>query len=238
MTAADKIAEARGWPERLMIRDTGLHDDLGGPGQRIYTTAGRGYERVAYVRADLADAQAQEIARLRGALEDAELRREIAAFYGNHTWLMRVMIEAAGELPRFNEGGFRSGFEAGIEEVMSRADRSAPEGGTQLQDAWLAIAALMSGQAVLSHVPDGSTAAQWAEIMDPVHKQTADALAQENARLQGALHEAKAALIEVKREMWREAQPKWTMADFLNWAIVQQITSAIARARAALGDTP
>ena len=68
MTAADKIAEARGWPERLMIRDTGLHDDLGGPGQRIYTTAGRGYERVAYVRADLADAQAQEIARLRGLL--------------------------------------------------------------------------------------------------------------------------------------------------------------------------
>lgn len=66
----------------------------------------------------------------------------------------------------------------------------------------------------------------------------ADAQAQENARLQGALHEAKAALIEVKREMWREAQPKWTMADFLNWAIVQQITSAIARARAALGDTP
>ena len=43
----------RVWPERLKIRDTGLHDDLGGPGQRIYTTAGRGYERVEYVRADL-----------------------------------------------------------------------------------------------------------------------------------------------------------------------------------------
>ena len=43
----------RVWPERLKIRDTGLHDDLGGPGQRIYTTAGRGYERVEYIRADL-----------------------------------------------------------------------------------------------------------------------------------------------------------------------------------------
>ena len=46
----------RVWPERLKIRDTGLHDDLGGPGQRIYTTAGRGYERVEYVRTDLYDA--------------------------------------------------------------------------------------------------------------------------------------------------------------------------------------
>ena len=46
----------RVWPERLKIRDTGLHDDLGGPGQRIYTTAGRGYERVEYVRADLYEA--------------------------------------------------------------------------------------------------------------------------------------------------------------------------------------
>ena len=51
MSAPDKI-----WPDRLMIRDTGLHDDMGGGGQRIYTTAGRGYERKEYVRADLAEA--------------------------------------------------------------------------------------------------------------------------------------------------------------------------------------
>lgn len=79
MTAA-KIAEARGWPERLMIRDTGLHDDLGGPGQRIYTTAGRGYERVAYIRADLADAQAQEIARLRAENERLRNMAQLALF--------------------------------------------------------------------------------------------------------------------------------------------------------------
>lgn len=37
------------WPPYLMIRDTGLHDDLSGGGQRIYTTAGRGYKKKKYV---------------------------------------------------------------------------------------------------------------------------------------------------------------------------------------------
>lgn len=46
------------WPEYLMIRDTGLHDDQGGLGQRIYTTAGAGYKKVRYVREDLASAPA------------------------------------------------------------------------------------------------------------------------------------------------------------------------------------
>jgi hypothetical protein len=41
------------WPEYLDIRDTQLHDDMGGGGQRIYTTAGRGYEKRRYVRADV-----------------------------------------------------------------------------------------------------------------------------------------------------------------------------------------
>lgn len=46
----DKVADLV-WPESLMIRDTGLHDDLSGGGQRIYTTAGRGYETRQYVLA-------------------------------------------------------------------------------------------------------------------------------------------------------------------------------------------
>jgi hypothetical protein len=41
------------WPDELMIRDTKLYDDMGGGGQRIYTTAGRGYETRKYIRADL-----------------------------------------------------------------------------------------------------------------------------------------------------------------------------------------
>ena len=41
------------WPDRLQIRDTKLHDDLGDGGQRIYTTAGRGHETREYLRADV-----------------------------------------------------------------------------------------------------------------------------------------------------------------------------------------
>jgi hypothetical protein len=53
------------WPDSLMIRDTQLHDDMGGAGQRIYTTAGQGYEKRKYVRADVAD----ELAALRAEYE-------------------------------------------------------------------------------------------------------------------------------------------------------------------------
>ena len=41
-------------PETLLIRDTKLHDDLGGMGQRIYTTAGAGYKKTQYTRTDIA----------------------------------------------------------------------------------------------------------------------------------------------------------------------------------------
>lgn len=45
--------EGHEWPAVLQIRDTKLHDDIGGPGQRIHTTAGWGYKRIRYIRADL-----------------------------------------------------------------------------------------------------------------------------------------------------------------------------------------
>lgn len=47
-------AVSEDWPEYLMLRDTKLHDDMGGKGQRIYTTAGFGYEKRKYIREDLA----------------------------------------------------------------------------------------------------------------------------------------------------------------------------------------
>jgi len=48
------------FPEKLRLRDTELHDDQGGLGQRIFTTAGAGYVKQEYVRADLYDnSQAQ-----------------------------------------------------------------------------------------------------------------------------------------------------------------------------------
>lgn len=43
------------FPDYLMIRDTQLNDDAGGLGQRIYTTAGAGYAKVKYIRADLVE---------------------------------------------------------------------------------------------------------------------------------------------------------------------------------------
>lgn len=48
------------WPDKLMIRDTGLFDDIGGGGQRIYTTAGRGYETKEYTRVGAAAIPATE----------------------------------------------------------------------------------------------------------------------------------------------------------------------------------
>ncbi len=49
----DSSEDQKVWPDHLQIRDTGLHDDTGGGGQRIYTTAGRGYETREYIRADV-----------------------------------------------------------------------------------------------------------------------------------------------------------------------------------------
>ena len=41
-------------PKTLRVRDTKLKDDLGGMGQRIYTTAGAGYTKTQYTRSDIA----------------------------------------------------------------------------------------------------------------------------------------------------------------------------------------
>ncbi|MDO5705561.1 MAG: hypothetical protein Q4G49_10895 [Paracoccus sp. (in: a-proteobacteria)] len=107
-----------------------------------------------------------EIERLQEALNDAELRRGIAAFYGTHTWLMRTIIEAAGELPKLDDGPFKDGFEARIEEAMARADASAGDDGRQLQDLWAQITMLVRGKAVLLYLADGEAADQMALAVD------------------------------------------------------------------------
>ena len=53
------------WPATLSIRDTQLFDDLGGAGQRIYTTAGQGYEKQEYIRGDLYETVVGQLERLR-----------------------------------------------------------------------------------------------------------------------------------------------------------------------------
>ena len=56
----DKTTERAGssFPDRLRLRYTNLHDDRGGLGQRIFTTAGQGHEKQEYVRADLVSGDA------------------------------------------------------------------------------------------------------------------------------------------------------------------------------------
>jgi hypothetical protein len=49
------------WPRTIKVRDTKINDDLGGLGQNIYTTAGSGYERQEYIRADIANARIAEL---------------------------------------------------------------------------------------------------------------------------------------------------------------------------------
>ena len=57
------------WPDELMLRDTHLHDDMGGLGQRIYTTAGQGYAKEKYVRDVLVAELRKENERLSNALD-------------------------------------------------------------------------------------------------------------------------------------------------------------------------
>lgn len=40
------------------------------------------------------------------------------------------------------------------------------------------------------------------------------------------------ALVEAKRELWATARSQWTMEDFKNWAVVEQIDAALDKARA------
>lgn len=73
-------ADKNVWPDTLRIRDTRLHDDAGGLGQRIYTTAGQGYEKREYVRGDLVEALRAQVAddAIRIALDNAGIDRREA----------------------------------------------------------------------------------------------------------------------------------------------------------------
>lgn len=66
------MIDADEYPESLMVRDTHLVDELGGLGQRIYTTAGVGYPKQRYVRADLIDKAKREALRWALGIAKAE----------------------------------------------------------------------------------------------------------------------------------------------------------------------
>lgn len=55
-------------------------------------------------------------------------------------------------------------------------------------------------------------------------------MAKAYARLFAAAPELLETLIAAKQEMWMQARHHWTMADFKNWAIIQQIDAALEKA--------
>jgi hypothetical protein len=84
------------WPDTLKIRDCKIYDDLGGSGKRIYTTAGNGYERKEYIRADISQAKITE---LEAALKEcsAANRRAFCQYENFHKMLGAVdaVVDAA-----------------------------------------------------------------------------------------------------------------------------------------------
>ncbi len=58
------------WPVTIRVRDTKRNDDLGGLGQRIFTTAGAGYKKKEYILKEKYDQLQAENERLRKALQD------------------------------------------------------------------------------------------------------------------------------------------------------------------------
>jgi hypothetical protein len=51
-----------------------------------------------------------------------------------------------------------------------------------------------------------------------------------NASLIASAPDLYAALVAAKQEMWLSARHQWTMADFKNWAVIQQIDAALEKA--------
>lgn len=87
------------WPTYLMLRDTKLHDDIGGGGQRIFTTAGAGYKKVKYVRYDLAtpfsNAIPEEWMRDREQVENLATHLESIAWRPNEAGDVQCYDQAA-----------------------------------------------------------------------------------------------------------------------------------------------
>ena len=77
------------FPMSLSLRDTGLYDDIGGLGQRIYTSSGQGYEKVRYVRADTADMLAAALRELEEMLDGQE---DIDAHGGPNDAMRMLMV--------------------------------------------------------------------------------------------------------------------------------------------------
>lgn len=81
---------------------------------------------------------------------------------------------------------------------------------------------------------DGLAALFWnarSAVLGLIERREAD------ERQRNALALALDALVDAKKDWWREAAPQWNMADFLEWATVRKMTVAISAIRAATPTT-
>jgi hypothetical protein len=97
------------YPEWVMLRDTMLHDDMGGLGQRIYTSAGSGYTKQKYIRADVVEALRQQLA-------DTEGLRVCADHDANE--LAKQLAEANDQVNQLNNMMRDQGFGQGEIDMM------------------------------------------------------------------------------------------------------------------------
>lgn len=74
------------------------------------------------------------------------------------------------------------------------------------------------------------TTANKMRVLANVHIEPGNVMDEANARLITAAPDLYAALVEAKQEMWLAARHQWTMADFKNWAVIQQIDAALEKA--------
>lgn len=57
-----------------------------------------------------------------------------------------------------------------------------------------------------------------------------DSFSGDTARLLAAAPDLREALVEAKKALWIGARGRWNLADFKNWAVVQQIDAALTKA--------
>ena len=112
-----------------------------------------------------------EVARLTVELTLCEM-------FQDHSSVVRGIIAAAGELPILEDGDFKDGFIAAIEEVSARADIHAGDDNHQMHDLACQIIDLIQGNAVI-------VMAKASEYLDAISR--AEAAEAEVARLRAAL---------------------------------------------------
>lgn len=67
-------------------------------------------------------------------------------------------------------------------------------------------------------------------VLANVHIEPGNQMDSANAHLIAAAPDLYDALVNAKKEMWLDARSSWTLTDFKNWAVIQQIDAALTKA--------